>query len=378
MKRKADQFENVLQSSAQGERAESWLAPLVQTAHRVESLSETPPPPPHGLMPGRQRFLAEAARLRREQVRRQPRPALALRLVTALAAIALVFGAVLGVGRTAAASLPGQPLYGAKLAVERIRAALTFQPASRSALTQALAEERLGEILALLEERQEVSTSVSNRAMQQLREALAAAARLEDSAAPLALQKLAEAIRLRERAMLEATGESPEPPVQELLRDMERVRQEAHLGEGDPNGLRQRLRHGTPAEPTGQPGATPTPDPLRAPGQPPTATPHQTGRPSSSPEPSGTSHHTPAVSATPQPTGSPPATRAPGPSATPQSTGSPHATHTPGPSATAQPSEPPRASETPGQGGPPDSTARPEVTPAQTPGSEGGGGQNKP
>ncbi len=68
-KREAEQFENALRRAALGEPTEGWLTPLVHTARQVMILSETPPPPPHGLMPGRQRFLAEAARLRAEKRR---------------------------------------------------------------------------------------------------------------------------------------------------------------------------------------------------------------------------------------------------------------------------------------------------------------------
>jgi hypothetical protein len=63
-KQETEQFEEALLRAALGEPAEGRLAPLVRTARQVMLLSETPPPPPHGLMPGRQRFLAEAAQLR--------------------------------------------------------------------------------------------------------------------------------------------------------------------------------------------------------------------------------------------------------------------------------------------------------------------------
>lgn len=359
MKREADQFEYALQRSAQGEPVERRLAPLVQTARQVGGLSETPPSPPHGLILGRQRFLAEAARLRGERVQRQPRLAGAMRLATALGVVAILIGVVLGAGRAAAASLPGQPLYGVKLATETIRLAFTSAPASRSALDRAMAEERLDEILALLERKQAIGAAVSSRAVRQLEQALVSAAELQDPAASPALQRLAEAIRQREQAMLGSAGGSPEPPVRQLLREMERVRQEAHAGEGDPDRLRQRLRYGSPAEPTDQPGATPTPRPSRTPGQPLTSTPRCTGQPSSLPDPRGTPDQTPGSSVTPQPPRGPFASPTPGPSATRESPEPPHASRTTGPSGTPAPTGGP--SRTPG--------------PGQTPGSGGG---NKP
>jgi len=309
-------------------------------------------------MSGRQRFLAEAARLRAEKTPRwQPLPSI-MRLATALAVIAIVFGVVLGAGQAAAASLPGQPLYGIKLATERIRLALTSQPADRAALDRSLAEERLDEIVALLQRQQAIGPAVSSRAVWQLEQALATSAQLQDPAAAQALQRLAEAIRQREQAMLGAAGESPEPPLRQLLREMERVRQEAQAGKDDPEGLRQRLRQGTPAKPTVPPGPTGTPQPSRTPGQPSTATPH-TPAPTGTPGPTQTPPRTGTPGGSPGPSGTP--DQAPGASATSQPTGGPHASRTPGPSGTPGP--------TGGPGGTPG--------PGQTPGPGGGGG-NKP
>jgi len=367
-KREANQCERCSQQASRGEAAESRPDPVVQTAQQVMILAEVPPPPPHGLAPGRQRFLAEAARLRAKSRGKPlwwpPRRLFggAMKLATALAVIAILFGAVVGTTQAAAGSLPGQPLYGVKLAAEQIRLAFTGQSANRAAVQQSLAEERLDEVVALLERKQAVGSSVSTRATRQLEQALTASAQLQDAAAAQALQQLAEAIRQREGAMLGAAGESPEPPVRELLRQMERVRQEAHAGQGDPAGLRHRLRQGTPAEPTGQPAIThtpQTPSPTSTPE--PTHTPQRTGMPGGSPGPSGTPGQTPGAGATSQPTGGP------------------QASHTPGPSATSQTSEPPHASHTPGPSGTPGPTGGPNSTPGpgQTPG-QGGGGGNKP
>ena len=360
-KRQSNQCEECSQRASREEAVEDRLDPVVHTAQQVMILSETPPPPPHGLAPGRQRFLAEAARLRAESrgnpLWLPPRRQLfggAMRLATALAVIAILFGAVVGTTQAAAGSLPGQPLYGVKLATEQIRLALTSQPASRAAVQQSLAEERLDEIVALLGRRQAVGSSVSNRATRQLEQALEASAQLEDATAAQALQQLAEAIRQREQAMLGAASESPEPPVQELLRQMERVRQEAHAGQGDPAGLRHRLRQGTPGQPS---TATPhTPSPSGTPG--PTQTPPRTGMPGDSPGPSGTPGHTPSASATSQPTEGP------------------QASHTPGPSATSQASEPSHTPNTPGPSGTPGPAGGPHGTPGpgQTAGPGGGGG----
>lgn len=328
--------------------------PLVEATRLVSSLAQVPPAP-RRLLPGRQRLLSEAAQLREAQAPRRRRPSLVLRLAMPLAALALLFGILVGVDRAAAASLPGESLYGVKLAAERLHAALTFGPENRSALAQELADERMDEILALVGAGREVRPSVSSRAAEQLREALSTAARLETVSAPVALQKLAEAIRQREQSLRLAAGESPQPSLDEFLREMVRVREEAHAGQGDPDGLRQRLRHGTSPEPTTlpgpsgspQPSRTPDPQPSQAPGS--SHTPQPTGQPSVSPAPSGSPAHTPGATATREPAGGPPVSHTPGPSHTPDPTGQPHVSHTPDPT-----------------GGP-----------GQTPGSGGGSG-NKP
>jgi len=368
MKRKADQFEHALQASSPGQPVEGPLASLVEMAHQVAGLSGTPPAPPQRLLPGRQRFLAEASRLREVRLRPRARLVWTLRLATALGVVVILLGVLFGTERAAADSLPGQALYGAKLATERIRLALTFQPESRSALAQALAEERMDEILALLEAKRGVDAAVSGRATQQLQQALVAATQLDDAAAPQALQKLSEAIQQREQATSSAAGELPEAPVQEFLREMERVREEAHRGQGDPEGLRRRLRNGAPAEPTDRPGGTPTP------GQSPTRT-HQAPSPSTTPGPSQTPPGPARPSEPPFGTGTPAQT--PVPSMTPRSTGEPNMTHTPAPSVTYQPPEPPHGSTTPGSTQAPTADP-PRGAPAQTQGSAGGGGASKP
>ncbi|HNS52291.1 MAG TPA: DUF5667 domain-containing protein [Anaerolineae bacterium] len=351
MRRQADAFEDALQASARGEPVEERLVPLLQATRLVGGLAHVPPAP-RRLLPGRQRFLSEAARLRETRAPQRGRTSLALRLAMSLAALALLFGILVGVDRAAAASLPGDTLYGAKLAAERVHAALAFGPQSRFALAQSLAEERMDEILALIGAGREVRPSVSSRAAEQLREALSAAVQLEGMSAPVALESLADAIGQREQAMRSAIGEPPQPTVDEFLREMARVREEAHAGQGDPDGLRQRLRYGTPPVPTILPGPSGTPQPSRTPDPQPSHAPGasdlppRTGQPSVSPAPSGSPAHTPGSTATREPTGNPPVSHTPGASHTPDPTGQPGASRTPGPT-----------------GGP-----------GQTPGNGGGGG----
>ena len=184
-RREAEQFEEKLQRAARGETVEEEWIPLIETAQQATMLAEPPPPPPHQLLLGRQRFLAEAARLRAGKAK--PRilwvpMQRTMRLAAALVAVVLVFGLVLGVGQAVAHSLPGKPLYGLKLAAEEVRLTLTKAPQARTELNLALAEKRLAEIVALLTQGETVDESVARRLEQQLAAALQAALLIEEPA----------------------------------------------------------------------------------------------------------------------------------------------------------------------------------------------------
>ena len=165
-RREAEQFETALQRATRGEAAEKKWAPLIETAQLATMLAGPPPPPPHQLLPGRQRLLAEAARLRTGKAK--PRVLWlpmqrTMRLAGALMAAVLVFGLVFGIGQAAADSLPGEPLYGLKLATEEARLALTKGPQARAELNLALAENRIAEVMALLMQGEPVDESVTQR-----------------------------------------------------------------------------------------------------------------------------------------------------------------------------------------------------------------------
>ena len=152
-----------------------------------------------------------------------------MKLGTALLALVLVVGLTFGASQAAADSLPGEPLYGLKLAAEEARLALTTDPEAQAALNLALAEERLDEIAALLEQGQAVDEVTAERVERQLHAAL-------EAAPAQALEGLAVAIQQRQRTMEQLAGETPDEPLRQIIREMERVRQEAHAGQGEPAG----------------------------------------------------------------------------------------------------------------------------------------------
>jgi hypothetical protein len=124
---KADQLEEALERMAQGKRIGGTGTAFVKTAQQLSALAAPPPPPPGQLTAGRQRLLAEAARMDTVKAARPRQPALRagnFRLAGALLAAVLIMGLAF-VGRAAADSLPGTPLYGLKLVVEQARMALT-------------------------------------------------------------------------------------------------------------------------------------------------------------------------------------------------------------------------------------------------------------
>jgi hypothetical protein len=284
----AERFEQSIERGSQGGDADGRLALLVETAQQTSILGEPLPSAPRNLVPGRQRLLSETAYMRAritEKPRRRIQMMGIMKPAIALLAVLVLFGSVFGVGQAAADSLPGDPLYGLKLAAEEARLGLTTDPQASADLNLALAEERLDEVVALLEQGQVVDETTTGRVEQQLATTLETALQLEDPQAIEALHQLATAIEQRQRTMQALMGESPEPPVRQLIREMERVRTEAHAGQGDPDGVRERVRHGTPPEatampdptmqpgpgprksqPTEQPGDSPGPQPTRQPG----------------------------------------------------------------------------------------------------------------
>lgn len=174
MKKDLDSIlEEVLLAIEQGENAEACLArypeqaealrPLLQTVQMLRSLREEVPSP--SLARGRELFLREAARLRRrERVARwkvQWRRFLqgltlspVVRRGWAVAVLTVTILACLmgwGVVVASAQSLPGDPLYPMKLAVERVQLTFTFDPEERAQLEEQFQARRVQEARALLQ-----------------------------------------------------------------------------------------------------------------------------------------------------------------------------------------------------------------------------------
>jgi hypothetical protein len=193
-----------------------------------------------------------------------------MKLAGALAALLIVFGMVFGAGQAAADSLPGEALYGVKLAIEEIRQTLTTNPEARAALDRGLVERRLGEVQELLEQGRDIDGPVVDRVAQQAQAALDSALALGGELEDQALQQLDEALQLRLKQVTATQARLPQPkeePVRQIVRVMERIRTEAHAGQGEPDGEQERQRLGTPPEPTKEPNPERTPGPHQTPRQ---------------------------------------------------------------------------------------------------------------
>jgi hypothetical protein len=202
--------------------------------------------------------------------------------IVTLVAVTLVFGLVLGVGQAAADSLPGEPLYGLKLATEEIRLRLTSNGHAKANLTRSLAEERLGEIAVMAGSQKSIDGKTVTQAQKHLSRAFESAAQIEASAGPMAFQQLMTAIETHERAMVQAANELPESEqsqVRELLRAMQQVRQRANEEAARGEQLQRRL--GTP------PDASELPDPNEQPGPGPNAAGEEPGGPNAGDEQPG-------------------------------------------------------------------------------------------
>lgn len=370
---KADQFEAALQQAAQGKRIEGEMADLIETARLASRLAEPPPPPPRGLNPGRQRFLAEAARLR---ARKSARPSLfswsnrRFGLVGVLVATILVVGLVFGAGQAAADSLPGELLYPLKLAGEATRLKLTTGLEAKTELAVDLAERRLDEIVAMLEEGRMLTEQTSLRSQEQLALAMHAINQLEGEAAVRAAQRLGTGVQARQQVMVQALLTAPKPEqeaLRTLLREIERVRQQLHSGQNEPDGEQNRQRQGAPKDPADQLDAIsdPTDRPVR-----PTVShrsvepkPTEDQVPGSDPQPT-------EEPAGPKPTEDPDSGPSPQPTdkpAEPEPTQDPGSRHGPHPTETPPGPEP---TDDPGSGNDPSPTSKPPgPKPTDDPGS---------
>jgi len=205
----ADRLDVMLRN---GTTAEPALAKLVAVARQLETLCPVPPLPAVAVDSARQTFLAQAARVQALKVRSstaRPRPwfdrlrvwlrpaagrrAFAPALATALLVVLLAVTtgiAFNSLGAAASSSLPGDRLYGYKIAQEDVGLALTFNAFDRVTRYVELIKQRSQELLDLVQAGRPVPAETAVRMQQHLEAALVAASQLPDSEMGTALVQI--------------------------------------------------------------------------------------------------------------------------------------------------------------------------------------------
>lgn len=201
----------------------------------------------------------------------------------AMAVAAVVLLVLAGTGKAAADSLPGDPAFGLKTAVEELQLALAFDDTSRLQVLSDDADHRLAELARALTSRPAsapVATQQYAGAVARLTSAIdALRGRPDTSADKRALaEDVVDAAHLKHEAVLDELRKSAPESAQDGL---ERARQEADKLHASGKPAR------TP-EPSDQPEETRSPQPTKTttPGR--TPEPIRTGRPTETPERSRT------------------------------------------------------------------------------------------
>lgn len=258
--KRANQLEQALERAARGETVEGPLNPLIQTAQRLSALAEPPPPAPHNLAPGRQRFLGQAAALRDRKTSRRgyfwplAGPA---RMIASVTIAVLVVGLLFGAGQVMASSLPGDPLYGLKLLVTEQRMKWTNDPEARMDLALDAVEERLNEVAVTMETGQGIDQPTNQMLQKHVGMALETVG--EEVQAPLRVMQQHQArIENWHRRVVQAMAglsetDTEREPLRELARETEQLRQELQAGRGEAQGEQYRGRFGVPKDPADMP-----------------------------------------------------------------------------------------------------------------------------
>jgi hypothetical protein len=263
------------------------LIPLLNVATALETIRPVEMPPSDTLLVDRNDFLAEITRWQLEAV--SPGPLMRLKgwiahcipwqlpkltsqrkeqrrmsalLVKATLIFTMIFGSAGGAAALAAESLPGSPLYPAKLAMEQVRMDMARDPADQAALNLTLAQVRTQEM-----ERVALAGSVPDdatltRLQTHLNQTLRLAAQLPDDAMLGLLTQVRQMTQTQEQALQQAQTRAAEPaqePLRQATRLLNQVRQDAEAGLQDPQTFRWRHTEGRPPEAPPQPTMMPRP-----------------------------------------------------------------------------------------------------------------------
>jgi hypothetical protein len=182
-------------------------------------------------------------------------------IVGFILALVVAFG---GAGTTAYAaqdSLPNEPLYPVKQLTEQLRIALTTDKEAEVDLLLDLAQERVGEMMALANMGMEIPEQTQLRLQEHLQFALSETAQLGDAALMGALEQIQNMVQNQIKTMQQAQQNIPEDLPREQLQiaisAMNQVRQEAEDGLVDPTTFRNRQGTNRPDNAPDQPDNSP-------------------------------------------------------------------------------------------------------------------------
>jgi hypothetical protein len=251
------------------------LRQLLATAAELEPLRAVEMPTPERQAADRNRFLAEITRARRQTVsagplvrvkewfaplftwqatatpipRREPRRMNVLMLKFVLV-VTMLLGSAGGTAVAAANSLPGSPLYPAKLAMEQARLQVATDPSDQAQLHMILAQVRVQEMEQLALAGREPGEAVIHQLQQHLNQALRLAAGMPDQAMQGTLAQWQQKIQLQEQALQQAQVRAAEPaqePLRLALQLLQQTRQQLQAGLED--GQAFRWQHALGLEP---------------------------------------------------------------------------------------------------------------------------------
>jgi len=173
-----------------------------------------------------------------------------------LIVLALALG---GTGTTAAyaaqSSLPGDPLYGVKLALEDLRLSLTRDPQEEMLLLENMVQTRLNEISALVEEGKPIQQRLMTQLETHLQQALQLSAQLDDPQLIQAMEQIRTRAEIQLQTLQRLRTNAPQDQAEALQQTEQailRVRNTAQDAIEDPTTFRLRLGAERPDNEAGQ------------------------------------------------------------------------------------------------------------------------------
>ena len=184
-------------------------------------------------------------------------------LVRVALVIGLLFGATSGVYAMTENSLPNEPMYGAKLAMEQVRLNMVSDPTGIAVRHMIMAQNRAQEIVRLAQKGTPPDAGIMTRLEQHLNYALQFGAQVGDDGEMLGLliqtrTMVQEQVQAMNRIQTKA-GDPLHEPLQLTLRLLNRFQLHIEAGLQDPQGFRWQYQHAlkddtdTPGQPGGNP-----------------------------------------------------------------------------------------------------------------------------